>query len=245
MARFNVTKTWVPASNECVDVSISCNNGLPANDIAPVCGGDQIGHTFVLTLIEGQSNVSCTITEALEDPGYSSNLPDGCTFDNILPDTLYECDFVNTGKPATYVAVKEWVSISMGGDIVDESAQVEIWCTAEATSVNNAYYIGYNGEYYKYRNDDMSDGESMSVTLATTSETLPMCLSAETSNRVDFERSYSSNCSLTTLTRGGTTTCTITNTVFYEGIPTLSQWGMALMALLMLGVGLVGFRRFV
>jgi len=28
--------------------------------------------------------------------------------------------------------------------------------------------------------------------------------------------------------------CLITNTVFFEGIPTLSQWGMAIMALLML-----------
>jgi hypothetical protein len=39
--------------------------------------------------------------------------------------------------------------------------------------------------------------------------------------------------------------CTIVNTRVYEGIPTLSQYGLALMALLMLGVGLVGFRRFV
>jgi hypothetical protein len=39
--------------------------------------------------------------------------------------------------------------------------------------------------------------------------------------------------------------CTITNTVFFEGIPTLSQYGLAIMALLMLGVGFVGFRRFV
>ena len=39
--------------------------------------------------------------------------------------------------------------------------------------------------------------------------------------------------------------CTITNTVFFEGIPTLSQYGMANMALLMLGVGFVGMRRFV
>ena len=38
--------------------------------------------------------------------------------------------------------------------------------------------------------------------------------------------------------------CLITNTVFFEGIPTLSQYGMAIMALLMLGVGMVGFRRF-
>ena len=39
--------------------------------------------------------------------------------------------------------------------------------------------------------------------------------------------------------------CVITNTVFFEGIPALSQYGMATMALLMLGLGLVGFRRFV
>jgi hypothetical protein len=37
----------------------------------------------------------------------------------------------------------------------------------------------------------------------------------------------------------------MTNTVFYEGIPTLNQYGMAIMALLMLGMGFVGFRRFV
>jgi hypothetical protein len=32
--------------------------------------------------------------------------------------------------------------------------------------------------------------------------------------------------------------------VFFEGIPTLSQYGLALM-LLMLGTGVVGLRRFV
>ncbi|MEE4294569.1 MAG: IPTL-CTERM sorting domain-containing protein, partial [Xanthomonadales bacterium] len=36
-----------------------------------------------------------------------------------------------------------------------------------------------------------------------------------------------------------TPTCTITATAFYEGIPTLSQYGLALMALLMLGVGFI------
>jgi len=44
---------------------------------------------------------------------------------------------------------------------------------------------------------------------------------------------------------GAEADCEIVNTVFFEGIPTLSQYGMAILALLMLGVGLVGFRRFV
>jgi hypothetical protein len=35
-----------------------------------------------------------------------------------------------------------------------------------------------------------------------------------------------------------------TNTVFFEGIPTLNRYGIAVMALLMLGVGMVGYRKF-
>ena len=42
----------------------------------------------------------------------------------------------------------------------------------------------------------------------------------------------------------GTLTCTITNTVFFEGIPTLSPLGLALAALLLSGTGLLAARRF-
>jgi hypothetical protein len=38
--------------------------------------------------------------------------------------------------------------------------------------------------------------------------------------------------------------CTVINTRIYEGVPTLSQYGLGVLALLMLGVGMVGFRRF-
>ena len=44
---------------------------------------------------------------------------------------------------------------------------------------------------------------------------------------------------------GKTITCTVTNTfVFFEGIPVLNRYGLALLALLMLGIGVIGFRRF-
>ena len=39
-------------------------------------------------------------------------------------------------------------------------------------------------------------------------------------------------------------TCTDLEDLFFEGIPTLSRHGLAILALLMLGVGMVGFRRF-
>jgi hypothetical protein len=53
-----------------------------------------------------------------------------------------------------------------------------------------------------------------------------------------------SDCESRPIPAGGSSSCSITNTVFFEGIPTLSPLGMAFMAMLMLGVGLVGFRRF-
>ena len=51
------------------------------------------------------------------------------------------------------------------------------------------------------------------------------------------------SCQSMTVLPGVGASCTITNTRLYEGIPTLSQYGLALMALLMLGVGFVAFRR--
>ena len=57
--------------------------------------------------------------------------------------------------------------------------------------------------------------------------------------------SDNSDCDGFLVTAGSEFECEIVNTVFFEGIPTLSQYGMAILALLMLGVGLVGFRRFV
>jgi len=51
-------------------------------------------------------------------------------------------------------------------------------------------------------------------------------------------------CGDITVSHGEGDSCLITNTVFFEGIPTLNQYGMAILALLMLGVGLVSFRRF-
>jgi hypothetical protein len=52
------------------------------------------------------------------------------------------------------------------------------------------------------------------------------------------------NCGDLVVSAGHGASCTVTNTVFFEGIPTLSQYGLAILALLMLGVGMVGFRRF-
>ena len=54
--------------------------------------------------------------------------------------------------------------------------------------------------------------------------------------------SFTQPCRSEKIDIGDAESCTIR---FFEGIPTLNQYGLAILALLMLGVGFVGFRRFV
>ena len=63
-------------------------------------------------------------------------------------------------------------------------------------------------------------------------------------NIVDDAIEVINGCMNISVSVGNPAECTITNTVFFEGIPTLNQYGLAIMALLMLGIGMVGFRRF-
>ena len=46
------------------------------------------------------------------------------------------------------------------------------------------------------------------------------------------------------LTAGNGDECTITNSILFEGIPVMNRYGLAVLALLMLGVGMVATRRF-
>ena len=49
---------------------------------------------------------------------------------------------------------------------------------------------------------------------------------------------------VTVLVGGGPRSCTVTNAVFFEGIPTLSQYGLLLFSALMLLTGMAATRRF-
>jgi hypothetical protein len=52
-----------------------------------------------------------------------------------------------------------------------------------------------------------------------------------------------SECANLTVRAGQGASCSVTNTVFFEGIPALNRFGLAILSLLMLTVGLLFFRR--
>jgi hypothetical protein len=236
-ARFKVTKTFSDGSADEVDVMLSCNSGLPLEQTFTIAGGDPEGVTFVVTDIP-EGGADCEVTETGSPDGYTVKLNggDGCTWDDVTVG-LFICDITNEADPATYTVVKDFTVQRDGGDVVIAEADITIEC--------DSMIDGYDWEDdgFWYLTGTLTDGESLVATVDTT-EGPATCSATEDITQSGVEQS-SSGCGPTALPAGGSHTCTFTNTVFFEGIPTLSQYGLAILVLLTLGVGFVGLRRFV
>jgi len=235
---FNVTKTFSDGNDAEVEVTLTCNSGLPLEQSFTIAGGDTDGVTFVVTNIP-DAGADCEVTESGGPDGYTAVMNDGagCAWPDVTAG-FFRCLITNEANPATYTVVKDWVLEGTGGDIVDAVADVTITCDGAIEGETED-----NGTWTK--TGDLGDGDTLVAEVAVGTLADPTtCSASETITQSGVE-SEASGCGAVALGAGDSHTCTFTNTVFFEGIPTLSQWGMALMALLMLGVGFIGFRRIV
>jgi hypothetical protein len=231
------TKIFSDGSTYEVDVTLTCNTGLPLEQTFTIAGGDADGVTFVVTdFADGSMN--CEVTESGAPAGYSTvmNGGDGCAWTGIELGDSEECQIENTADDATYTVVKDWTVQREGGDLVIQEADVTIEC-------DSAIDGGWEDDGYWYKSGTLGDGDTL-VASVDVSGGSAECSASETILQSGVESS-SSGCGPVSLGADGSHTCTFTNTVFFEGIPTLSQYGLAILVLLTLGVGFVGFRRFV
>ena len=210
---------------------------------------------------------------AASSPG--SDDAEGCHYDDLAFSSTTECTITNTPDPVEVTVNKDWVIDGSGGNAVDPAYSLLLVCESqiiggedctnpvlEGGNKNYGYYgscYSYSGSWIKvlteYGTGDTDDA-SYTAGVIPDWDGGSDCYVEEdvydSSVEVDgYDCGYNGNPGLH-VNLGGEDgggsekdECTITNTVFFEGIPTLSQYGMAIMALLMLGVGFVGFRRFV
>jgi hypothetical protein len=235
-ARFKVTKAFSDGINDEVGVTLTCTTGLPLSQPATIAGGDEVGVTFVVTNLGDGAN--CEVTESGVPSGYTAilNDGDGCSWTEVQRG-FFTCEIYNQAKPATFTVHKDWVVVNDGGDQVFGVAVVTATCNAEIVGGDFDIDTGYWS-----KSDGLGDGEMLVATVDTT-EGSATCWASESVLESGVESE--DDCGARQIAAGGSSSCTFTNTVFFEGIPTLSQYGLAIMALLMLGVGFVGFRRFV
>jgi hypothetical protein len=240
-AGFTVTKTFSDGLIANVEVSISCNDGFVSVDTATVSSGGG-SHRFVVTdFVSG--SMDCDITEAGTE-GYAS---DSCTFTDVTGGE-YTCDLFNDAEDGSFSVTKAWDILGQDVDTVDQDVTLVIDCESD---ISNPAPLPCSSQpdstqcVWDLDWDGLGLGDSVTASVdVDTSDGDAFCTAYETG--IDASEVESSDdCDPRMLVEAaGSNGCTITNTVFFEGIPTLSQYGLALMALLMLGVGMIGFRRF-
>ncbi|NND58221.1 MAG: IPTL-CTERM sorting domain-containing protein [Xanthomonadales bacterium] len=240
-ASFLVTKTFSDGTIRDVQVAISCNDGFVNADTATISSDGQDSFRFIVSdFIAGA--MDCEITEEAT-PGYAS---DSCTFTDVSPGQ-YECALGNDANDATFTVNKVWDLTGAVGAEVDQRATITISCNNVITSVTGGTipdYVQPRAVVVPAPNFAVRqlDGDGDIVVTVDTTDQSAVCSATETIMASGVEPM--DDCDARTIAAGESSECTFTNTVFFEGIPTLSQYGLALMALLMLGIGMVGFRRF-
>ena len=253
---FAVTKEFTDLNPNSIEVTITCNTGLPLTQSKDITEDD--GVVFIVTAIPDIDILECVITEDGEagyDGIYSANaveMADGCfydgggEFDNILPENT--CAIVNHPAEVPVVVTKDWDFSGAGGDDVDTTATVLV---ASETDIDGGVPCGEfegnlgEGDDHNCRKLTFVGPDPDPQIVLVTPEWGGTNVYIEekiTDSAVESENGCGGMVEIFP-TEGAS--CAIMNSAFFEGIPTLNQYGLAILAVLMLGVGFVGFRRFV
>jgi len=266
-ATFVVTKDFTDDNTGDVDVTITCNTGLPLTQTHTINEVDGVG--FVVESFDS-GLMDCSITEDLkagyipsyEATGDSLNADDepdnpGCHFFNVDGGDGNFCHITNTPAPVRVAVTKEWVAAG-AGDELDFRAEVEvrslnpIWddlgdpgieCVLEGNLGSPSGDVEI-----EYCVDLEFLGPSTQTRYVTVLPDFGGTVVKLKEDLNDHSMESTNSCggenAMVVVSPGQGSSCTFVNTVFFEGIPTLNQYGLAILALLMLGVGMVGFRRF-
>ncbi len=255
-ATFAVTKDFSDDNPGEVTVRLDCNTGLILDQDKVISEAD--GNPAVIFVVTDfdSGELECTVSED-PVPGYrtdflasgdsdSSNETDGCVFASVSAGDENACVVVNTANPVEVVINKEWVIEGSGGDIVDTSYRLILHCNAmieEGYSCDPASGLDSPASLPGYSMCRDFYGTDSGSFVAMVQPDYP------DSNCWVEEKVYASGieidngCGDIVVSAGTGDECTITNTVFFEGIPTLNPYSLALLALLTLGIGFTVMRR--
>jgi len=210
---------------------------------------------FVYDISQAGGPVNCKVWETVpdnytadyecnrEDCGDSDQDLDHCAYLDVAANGNYFCQIENTPDPAVVTVTKTWV-LEGADQGFDESHQIEVKCDSDVDGGKGSEGWGCGSGCWgaDFEVDEAVNG-TYEFTILKPNYPATICEVYEeaTDSVVDTDN----GCGEGELAAGDAWECEIVNTVFFEGIPTLNQYGMAILALLMLGVGFVGFRRFV
>lgn len=237
-ARISVSKDFSDDNNAPVQVTLTCNTGLPLQQGATVSEGAPVN--FVVVDFE-PGTMECTVTEVVPD-GYSASYQDGsisslsCSWEQIETGQ-YFCTITNDLEQVEVEVAKVW--LNDGPQHPAQNIASASWNCANVSldggpengnATGQLQFFGNPGSDSFFLYPDWESGTTCSVTEIE----LP-------DGGTEVEQS---DCQDLLVFPGVGASCTIFNTRLFEGIPTLSEYGLALLTLLMLGMGYLAMRRF-
>jgi uncharacterized repeat protein (TIGR01451 family) len=260
-ARFRVIKDFTDDNPAGVEVFLSCNTGLPLDQSKVITEGEENAVTFVVTDFDA-GELDCDAFETVP-AGYSptylaeagpdgvagsiSDDAEGCHFEEVSSG-LFICRITNTPGEVEIKIIKDWVFEGTSGpQDVDLRYRLTLICDAEIVGGSDNCELAFQQEGPVGGSDTWCqtfEGEGPAMFTAEVIPEYPDSHCFVIEEVFDDAVEVDNGCQSITVSAGNGASCTITNTVFFEGIPTLNQYGLALLALLMLGIGFAGFRRF-
>jgi hypothetical protein len=256
--QFIISKTWDQGGDTDglqVTGHLSCTGATTTQqNVVFTATTDAILFVYDIGLAQGQ--VDCTITEDVptnyrarydcsrEGPCFDSDQGEAkCFFPNVQAFETVVCHITNRPLPAVVTVTKTWV-VEGADQGFDGGHWISGSCDSKIIAADSVGRCGPGCFYAEYREEDAVEG-SLDYEFTVTKPNYPFSRCAFGEFADDSVVESDNGCGRINLGAGAVAECEIVNTVFFEGIPTLSRYGMAVMALLMLGVGLIGFRRFV
>lgn len=238
-ATFAVTKVFDDLNPAEVEVTISCNTGLPLEQTATIHQDDDV--TFVVTDFDNGA-LDCAVSEDPVPDGYDSfySTDDGfsfpgtqaCEFTGVEFGAARTCLIRNELRLVLVEVTKWWLDENPQFNSI-EYAKAGFECFNEQFGAQAFGILEFTGDgavdgFFVYPHWD-------GTTRCDVHETL-------VDSGIEWD---DSECRGLVLAPGKGASCNIFNTRLYEGIPTLNRFGLALLTLTMLGLGFVTLRRLV
>ncbi|MGD2128039.1 MAG: hypothetical protein PVJ33_12890 [Lysobacterales bacterium] len=230
---FEVNKDFSDDNPAEVDVTISCNTGLPLKQTTSITEGS--GVKFVVTDFS-TGDLDCEVFETVPEGYQQFYTPSGdssfesdeaaCYFTAVEVGDKNTCAIENQLLPVDVTVNKEWIDEHPEYNL-PEFVEVELNCSGLGLVGTQHIAPGSPGifsvlPYY--------DG-----TVCTVEEEQQAGVISDTDDCQGEN--------LLQVLPGQGAECTVVNIRLFAGIPTLSQFGLALLAVLTFGIGFIAYRR--
>jgi uncharacterized repeat protein (TIGR01451 family) len=237
-ARFVVMKDFTDDNPAQVVVTLTCDTGLPLEQSFSIAEGEVVA--FVVTQFES-GTMDCVVTEEVVAgylPDYfdgTSNNDQGCEYTDIAGAPEFSCQITNTPDAVDVTVDKLWETVG-ASSAVDMHYQLTLYCDGEI--------VGGSGLCLEDAQSCLTwNGEGPGQFVAEVVPNYPSSVCWVVESVIDNSVEVDNGCQSLVVSAGTGDSCTITNTVFFEGIPALDRYGLALLILTVFGIGLVAVRR--